>query len=46
MLEHASIVVMAKAFAMSFGGMLPAYAIGQIVSKAMESIGRNPEPLC
>lgn len=33
----------AKAFSMAIGGMIPAYAIGKIVSKAMESIGRNPE---
>jgi len=43
MLEHESIVVMAKAFAMAVGGVFPALAIGLIVSKAMESIGRNPE---
>ena len=28
---------------MGLGGMMPALAIGLIVSKAMESIGRNPE---
>jgi F-type H+-transporting ATPase subunit c len=33
----------AKAFAIAVGGALPAFAIGQIGSKAMESIGRNPE---
>ncbi len=27
----------------ALGGMLPALAIGKIGSKAMESIGRNPE---
>ena len=43
MLEHESIVVMAKALAMAVGGFFPALAIGLIVSKAMESIGRNPE---
>ena len=32
-----------KAFSMAVGGIMPAYAIGKIVSKAMESIGRNPE---
>lgn len=26
-----------------FGGIMPAYSIGRIVSKAMEAIGRNPE---
>ena len=27
----------------AIGGMLPAWAVGKIASKAMESIGRNPE---
>jgi len=33
----------AKAFAIAIGGGLPAFAIGKIGAKAMESIGRNPE---
>jgi len=33
----------AKAFAIAIGGIAPALAIGKIASKAMESIGRNPE---
>ncbi len=33
----------AAAFAIAIGGALPAFAIGKIASKAMESIGRNPE---
>ncbi len=32
-----------KAFSMAIGGLAPALAIGTIVSKAMESIGRNPD---
>ncbi len=32
-----------KAFSMAIGGIMPAYAIGKIVSKAMEAIGRNPD---
>ncbi len=32
-----------KAMTIAIGGILPAYAIGKIGSKAMESIGRNPE---
>jgi F-type H+-transporting ATPase subunit c len=32
-----------KGLTIAIGGMLPAFAIGQIASKAMESIGRNPE---
>ena len=38
-----SVVVMAKAFTMAIGGVAPALAIGKIVAKAMEAIGRNPE---
>jgi F-type H+-transporting ATPase subunit c len=33
----------AKAFTIAIGGALPAFAIGKIGAKAMESIGRNPE---
>lgn len=28
---------------MALGGMLPAWAIGHLVGRAMEAIGRNPE---
>ena len=42
-LDHQSIVVMAKAFAIAIGGLGPAFAIGRLVAKAMEAIGRNPE---
>ncbi len=42
-MDHASIVVMAKAFAIAIGGLGPAFAIGRLVAKAMEAIGRNPE---
>lgn len=42
-MEHESIVVMMKAATMTLGGIFPALAIGRIVTKAMESIGRNPE---
>ena len=37
------VLVMAKALAIALGGFAPALAIGRIVSKAMEAIGRNPE---
>lgn len=30
-------------FTIAIGGVLPAWAIGKIASKAMEAIGRNPE---
>lgn len=43
MLDHESILVMAKAFTVVGGGAMPAYAIGKLVAKAMEGIGRNPE---
>ena len=36
-------VMLAKALAIGIGSIGPALAIGLIGSKAMESIGRNPE---
>jgi len=42
-MEHESVVVLAKGITMAVGGFAPALAIGMLVSKAMESIGRNPE---
>lgn len=42
-MEHETWVVLAKGFTMAIGGVFPALAIGRLVSKAMESIGRNPE---
>jgi F-type H+-transporting ATPase subunit c len=42
-MEHASVVALAKAFAMGIGSIGPALAIGKLVAKAMEAIGRNPE---
>jgi F-type H+-transporting ATPase subunit c len=38
-----SIVLLTKGFTIAIGGMMPALAVGKIVSKAMEAIGRNPE---
>ncbi len=35
--------LLAKAFTIVVGGAAPAFAIGKIATKAMESIGRNPE---
>jgi len=35
--------MLAKAFTIAIGGIGPAFAIGKLVSSAMESIGRNPE---
>lgn len=37
------ITMLAKALAIGLGSIGPALAIGMIGSKAMESIGRNPE---
>ena len=42
-MEAESVALIAKAFAIAVGGFAPALAIGKIVSKAMEAIGRNPE---
>ncbi|MFH1620860.1 MAG: ATP synthase F0 subunit C [Patescibacteria group bacterium] len=38
-----SITLIVKGATIAIGGISPAYAVGMIVSKAMESIGRNPE---
>ncbi|MBI4280641.1 ATP synthase F0 subunit C [Candidatus Uhrbacteria bacterium] len=35
--------IFAKGLTMALGGMFPALAIGLLVGKAMEAIGRNPE---
>ena len=42
-MDHVSVLALAKGLTMAIGGICPALAIGRIVSKAMESIGRNPE---
>jgi F-type H+-transporting ATPase subunit c len=42
-MDHESILAIAKGATMALGGIFPAFSIGMIVSKAMESIGRNPE---
>lgn len=42
-MDHASIVILAKGLTMAIGGIGPAIAIGNLVAKAMEAIGRNPE---
>jgi F-type H+-transporting ATPase subunit c len=38
-----AVTVLAKALTIAIGGIFPALAIGMTASKAMESIGRNPE---
>lgn len=37
------LTLLAKALAIGIGSIGPAFAIGRIGAKAMESIGRNPE---
>jgi F-type H+-transporting ATPase subunit c len=37
------LTMLAKALTIGIGSIAPAFAIGMIGSKAMESIGRNPE---
>ena len=42
-MDAESIKIMTKGLTMALGGFAPALAIGKLVGKAMESIGRNPE---
>lgn len=42
-MDHESVLALVKGLTMALGGFAPALAIGSIVSKAMEAIGRNPE---
>lgn len=42
-MDQESILVLTKGLTIAIGGAGPAIAIGMIVSKAMQSIGRNPE---
>ena len=42
-MDHESMLALSKGLTMALGGFFPAMAIGKIVSKAMEAIGRNPE---
>ena len=37
-------IILAKGAVIAIGGIAPAIAIGLIGAKAMEAIGRNPEP--
>lgn len=43
MFDAETMKIFIKGAAIAIGGAIPALAIGMIVSKAMESIGRNPE---
>ncbi|MDO8618292.1 MAG: ATP synthase F0 subunit C [Candidatus Uhrbacteria bacterium] len=42
-MDAESLRIVMKGAAIAIGGIAPAFAIGKIVAKAMESIGRNPE---
>lgn len=42
-MDAESIKLITKGVTIAVGGIMPALAIGMIVSKAMEAIGRNPE---
>jgi F-type H+-transporting ATPase subunit c len=42
-MSHENVLAIIKGLTMALGGIFPALAIGRIVSKAMEAIGRNPE---
>ncbi len=42
-MSHENVLAIIKGLTMCIGGLAPAFAIGKIVSKAMEAIGRNPE---
>lgn len=43
MIDDAGVLTLIKGMTIALGGLAPAFAIGKIVSKAMEAIGRNPE---
>lgn len=42
-MDAESMRLLAKGLTMAIGGIGPALAIGRLVGKAMEAIGRNPE---
>jgi len=42
-MEHETMVTVVKGLTIALGGFAPALAIGKLVAKAMEAIGRNPE---
>lgn len=42
-MDAESLKLIVKGATMALGGVIPAWAIGHIVGKAMEAIGRNPE---
>lgn len=42
-LSPEAMTTLVKGLTMAIGGIAPALAIGKLVAKAMEAIGRNPE---
>mgnify|MGYP001620088354 CR=1 FL=1 len=42
-MDSESVKLMATGMTIAIGGIAPAFAIGKMAAKAMESIGRNPE---
>lgn len=42
-MDAEAVKIIVKGATIAIGGLMPAFAIGRIVSSAMESIGRNPE---
>ena len=42
-MDAESVRIFTKGITIAIGGLSPAFAVGMIVSKAMEAIGRNPE---
>lgn len=42
-MDEASVKLLATGLAIAIGGAMPALAIGLLVGKGLEAIGRNPE---
>ena len=42
-MDAEAVRIFTKGITIAIGGMFPAWAVGNIVGKAMEAIGRNPE---
>ena len=42
-MDASLVPIIVKGATIAIGGLMPAYSIGKIVSKAMDAIGRNPE---
>lgn len=42
-MSDAALITVVKGMTIAVGGIFPALAIGKTASKAMESIGRNPD---